>query len=365
MSGNSSHAVTPEPDSGGRKKATRRLLLTLLGLVCFGGLLFFGGFESFNRITHPDYPWLVGAIFGTGTMVFIFAIRWGGIVNSIVGRRVTDVFTYYMYSLSSLVVGAIVPHSVGTIVSKAAALNKFEDISWKKSGASILLDKMFDGFYMVMFSWPLFFLLIGRATVGQVALISLIEFLLVSLLVVINFSLWIRILHWLVAVAVSMVSRFPFLSKNSQLKDVELLANLKELEVLKKKAILRAYFLTGLGQVMLAVRAWLAAKAIGINIISPLDAFVGIGLVQGSILISVTPGALGFADAAWFIALAGAGVPKEIITVFLVAFRIIENLAIMVCWLPLYLYKIWNSEKKSGKIEKETTKVQQGSCDVE
>lgn len=62
------------------KKTPNRLLLTVLGLLCFGGLLYFGGFESFDKVTHPDYQWLVAAILGTGVMIFIFAIRWGGLL---------------------------------------------------------------------------------------------------------------------------------------------------------------------------------------------------------------------------------------------------------------------------------------------
>lgn len=324
-----------------KKSKTGRLLLTLFGLLCFGGLLYFGGFESFDKITHPDMPWLFTAMIGTGLMIFIYAVRWGGIVNSLVGRRVTGNFTYFFYSLSSLALGAVVPHAAGTIIGRVAALNKFEKVSFKLSGVSILLDKMFDGFFMVMFAWPLLFLLIGRATVGQVVIISLVEFVLVTLLVIINYSFWIRMLQAIILVAVKLVTLFPFLKKYSQIQNIEAVYNLKELEVLQRRTVLRAYFLTAFGQVMLAVRAWLAAMAIGLDMITPLDTFVAIGLVQASILISFTPGALGFADAAWFVALAGAGVPKEIIVVFLVAFRIIENLAILVWWLPLYLLKIY------------------------
>ncbi len=340
----SDHPVvdSSEPDRGNLQAGKAgRLLLTLFGLFCFCALLYYGGFESFDKIIHPDYPWLVAAVFGTGLMIFIFSARWGGLVNSIVGCKVTTNFSYFFYSLSSLAMGAVIPYAAGTIIGRAAALKKIEGVSWEKSGASILLDKMFDGFFMMMFSWPLFFLLIGKATVGQVVCISLVEFTLVTLLIIINYSLWIRLLQSFISIAVKLVRRAPFLRGNSQLQNIESIQNLNELDVLQKRTVLRAYFLTAAGQIMLAVRAWLAAMAIGLDMISPLDAFVGIGLVQASILISITPGALGFADAAWFIALAGAGVPKESITVFLVAFRVIENLAILVWWLPSYIYTVW------------------------
>jgi len=327
----------PLPTAG---KNRHRLLLALFGLTCFGGLLYIGDFSSLGKMAHPNYPWLIAALLGTGCMLFVYSVRWGLIVNSLVSRRVTSHLSYFFYSLSSLALGAIVPHTAGTFIGKAAALNKLENISWKNSSISILLDKIFDGFFMVMFSWPFFLLLTGKASTGQVALISCIEFIIASLLIIYNYPLWIRLLQNLLSVGVKITHLLPFLTRISPLQNIAATQNLQELKVLQKKTILQVYFLTAFGQIMLAIRAWLAAMALGIDVISPLDAFVGIGFVQASVLISFTPGALGFSDAAWFITFAAAGVPKEIITVFIIAFRLIENLAIVVWWLPLYFYRM-------------------------
>jgi|MTBAKSStandDraft_1061840.scaffolds.fasta_scaffold01656_17 uncharacterized protein (TIRG00374 family) len=341
-----------QANQGSRKSTIRRVLLTLAGLLCFGGLLYFGGFESFEKVTHPDYRWLIAAILGTGLMMFIFSVRWGVIVDSLVGHRLTNNLTYFFYSLSSLAIGAIVPHTAGTFIGRAAALKKLESVSLKKSAASILLDKMFDGFFMLMCSWPLMLLLLGKSTVNQVALIIIAEFVIISLLIIVHYTLWLRLLKLIVSLAVQFLSLFPFIKKHGQWEKMEALQHLEEWDLLQKRTVLRAYFLTAAGQVMLAVRAWLAAMVVGLGI-TPLDTFIAIGLVQASILISFTPGALGFADAAWFVALAGAGVPKDIIAVFLVGFRIIENVAVVVFWLPLYFFKVWGSKKRSPKKGKE------------
>lgn len=329
---------------GSGKSKVRRILWTLVGLLCFGGLLYFGGLESFDKVSHPDYRWLITAILGTGLMMFIYSVRWGVIVDSLVGHRLTSNLSYFFYSLSSLAIGAVVPHTAGTFIGRAAALKKFENVSLKKSAASILLDKMFDGFFMLMCSWPLMLLLLGKSTVSQVALIIIAEFVIISLLIIVHFTLWMRLLKLIVALAVQFLSQFPFIKKHGQWEKIEALHHLDEWDLLQKKTVLRAYFLTAAGQVMLAVRAWLAAMVVGLGI-TPFETFIAIGLVQASILISITPGALGFADAAWFVALAGAGVPKDIIAVFLVAFRIIEHLAVLVFWLPLYFFKVWGSGK--------------------
>ncbi len=333
-------------EMGTSKTRTIRFMLTLFGLLCFFGLLYFGGFESFGKITEPDYPWLFTAFTGTGMMVYVFAIRWGGIVNSLVGRRVINNINYFFYSLSSLLAGTFIPHTATTTIGKAAALMKFQKVSLQHSGTSVLLDKLFDGFFMLMFFWPILLLITDKVTVRQTALICLLEFVVVTILIVINYSLWLRLLQGIVSGAVRLLVWLPFLKKNKQLNSFSALHKIKELDVLQRHVVLRAYFLTALGQLLLAIRSWLAAMAVGLNMITPLETFIAIGLVQASILISFTPGALGFADAAWFIALESAGVPKEIIAVFLVAHRIIENLAILLCWLPLYLLKIWGNFRK-------------------
>lgn len=247
--------------------------------------------------------------------------------------------------------GAVIPHAAGTFIGRAAALKRFESVSLQKSAASLLLDKIFDGFFMLMFSWPLLLLLMGKATVNQVVVVIITEFIIISLLIIIHYQLWIRLLKLIVALAVKTLALFPIVKKHGQWQKIEAIHQLDEWDVLQKKTVLRAYFLTAAGQIMLAIRAWLAAMVVGLGI-TPFDTFVAIGLVQASMLISITPGALGFADAAWFVALAGAGVPKENVAVFLVAFRIIENLAILVCWFPLYLYKITGHGKKDLQKEK-------------
>lgn len=343
---------------------TQSVFFTMFGLGCFVGLLFIGGFDSFEKITRPSYSWLFAAVIGTGLMVYIYSTRWGGIVNSIVGYKVAGALTYYFYSLSSLVLGTFLPHGAVTTLGRAAVLKKIEGISWKKSGASVLLDKIFDGFFMLMFSWPLLLLLMGKATVNQVVVISMAEFAVISLLVIIHYTLWIQLLKFIIELAVKSLALLPVTKRLGLWRKLEAIHQLDEWDVLQKRIVLRAYFLTAAGQVMLAVRAWMAAMVVGLPI-TPLDTFVAIGLVQASILISLTPGALGFADAAWFIALSGAGVPKDSITVFLVAFRIIENVAILICWLPLYLCKIWNSGRNLERWKKKQKIVQHGTNDVE
>lgn len=325
--------------AGKRKKSS--FLLMILGVLCFVGILYLAGFESFGKITSPDYPWLIAAFGGVGLMVFVFSIRWGGIVNSLVGRREIKRVDYYFYSLSSLLAGTIIPHTASTTIGKAAALMKFEKVSLRHSGASVLLDKLFDGFFMLMFFWPIMLLIAGKVTVKQTALICLIEFMVITVIVVINYSLWIRLLQGIISSAAKLLAYLPFVRRSKQFDNVRALHNIKELDVLQRRPVLRAYFLTALGQLLLAIRSWLAAMAVGLSMITPLETFIAIGFVQASILISFTPGALGFADAAWFIALESAGVPTEIIAVFLVVHRVIENLAILFFWLPLYLYKVW------------------------
>lgn len=326
----------------------RKFYLTLLGFCLFGGIVYFGGLESFRKLSKPNYVWLVCAVISVNVMIFIFACRWGMIANSLAGRKVTTFYNYYFYSLSTLLLGNVLPHTASVVVGRAAALNRFESLPLKSCVASVLLDKLFDGFFMVLLLCPLLLFFLGKATVAGVVVITLLEFLVVTFLIVWNHTMWLLLLHALIRYAVKILRLFPFLRKNKKLQDVEKIDQMDEWNLLKKETVLQTYFLSAFGQLLMTLRAWLASQVVGLGI-GPMEMFICIGLLQASVLISITPGALGFADAAWFVVLARAGVPNDIIVVFLVIFRIVENLAILVCWFPLYLYTIWRSGKKLQK----------------
>lgn len=322
----------------------RKILLTLLGFCLFGGIVYFGGLEAFRKLSQPNYVWLACAVTCVNLMIFIFAYRWGVIANSLAGRKLITFYNYYFYSLSSLLLGNVLPHTASVVVGRAAALNRFASLPLQNGVASVLLDKLFDGFFMLLSLCPLLLFFFGKATVFGVVAISLLEFIVVTVLISWNYAMWLRLLHGMIRYAAKLLRLFPFLRKNKKLESVEEIDQMDEWDLLKKETVLQAYFLSAFGQLLMTLRAWLASQVVGLGI-GPMEIFICLGLLQASVLISITPGALGFAEAAWFVVLARAGVPKDIISVFLVVMRIIENIAMMLFWLPMYFYSIWKQQE--------------------
>ena len=255
----------------------RKLAFLVLGLAIFAGLIYYGGFDSLKKITTPNPYWLASAMLGTGIMLFIYSTRWAVIAKSLSSKAPSAKGSYFLYSLSSLAIGNIIPHAASVIMGRAAALYKFHNISLQKSTASVLIDKVFDGFFMIIFTWPLLLLLSGYASVNQVAGICLFEFCIITPLIFLNYKAWLSILCRLISFSARIVSGFPLIGRLDRLKDLQELSQLQELQVLQKDTVLRAYLLSAIGQVMMALRAWLAAQVVGLEI-GPLETFIAIGL---------------------------------------------------------------------------------------
>lgn len=332
-----SNLPSPKSSQPPDRARLKQFVLLFIGLAGLAGVIFLGGFASLQKLSHPDYAWLVAAIFGVGVMVYAFSLRWGMIVNSLTGYKVTDGITYFFYALSSLTFASFTPHVVGAVVGKAVALHKIEKISLKKSSVSVLFDKFFDGILMLLLTWPFFLLVFKWVTVAQVACICLAELCLAALLLIFGYSQWVRLLQACLVLSKKWLGWVPFVGKRWQQGPVY---DLQAISILEKKVVLRAYCLTIIGLVLLTLRGWFAAMAFGLDMITPLDVFIGIGLVQLSVFLSCTPGSLGFSDGAWFIAFSAAGVSSEFITVYIVASRVIEHIAIFVWFFCVYIFRL-------------------------
>lgn len=316
--------------------------LTLLGVAIFGILVYVGGWESLHKVARPNLFWLAGVVACVALTLFIFSARWGVLANGLAGRRVASTFDLYFYAVSSLALGILVPQTASVVVVRSVALNRLVRISLQRSIASVLLDKLFDAFFMLLFAWPAMLLSLKLVTLPQVVLISLLEFGVVSALIVGRYTLWLRLMQRLVSLAVVLLGRVPFLKGIERRKAVERLEHLEEWDVLQRRTVLWAYWLTVAGQVMMALRSWMIAQAVELAI-TPWAAFVGVALAQASLLIAITPGGMGIVEGAWYIVLAGADIPTDTVAAFLVAHRVFRSMAVALTWLVMHLLRLINN----------------------
>lgn len=328
-----------ENDKHRTRPSWRKAALTLLGLAIFGALICIGGADSLHKITRPDPFWLLGGSSVVALMLLTFTTRWRILTDRLANQQVTDLFTYYFYALSSLMLGVFIPQTAGMVASRTAALNRLENIPLGKSLTSVLFDKLFDGFMVVMFVWPGLLLILDITTLPQATAIALVEFGLVSALITMRYELWLRLVQGMVSAGRAVIKHIPLLRRVNRWKSLERLDDLEGWHMLERDTVLSAYWLTAAGQGLMVLRSWMFAQAVGLDI-SLMGAFIGIALAQVSLLLAITPGALGTVEAAWYLALAGAEVAPESIVTFLVAHRLFQTAALALTWLVVYLVKV-------------------------
>jgi uncharacterized protein (TIRG00374 family) len=306
-----------------------------LGLALFAALVYLGGGDSLDKIVHPHPIWALGSLISVALMVYIFAFRWKIMAEAIAERSVAPSDQFFFYAISSLALGVLAPQTISVIVVRATALVQFGRMTLKRSVFSVLFDKLFDAFYMTIFVWPTLLFLADLVTFEQVIVILAGEYILVSVVLFLNYQMWLRLLQRLVSSAFGGLKYLPVIGKIRRLQS----ANFNDLDIwraLRRSTVFKAYVLTGAGQVATMFRSWMIAKAVGVDV-EPTVIFVGIALAQAGLLLSITPNGLGITDGAWFLLLAEVDVPSDAIAVFLVAHRLFEAIAIGVTWLLVYL----------------------------
>jgi uncharacterized protein (TIRG00374 family) len=332
---NESTNTTNTPPRRNRLKVARRVVSLLVGLLIVGFLISRIGVEEILRSIQPDVGLLLLGALAIDVMIGIFALRWSILANSLSTSGKISAFNCFFYSISSLAAGLLFAQSASLIVVRAGALNRFENMPLPRSLASVLIDKLFDLSYIVLFIVPTMLFLFKVVTIEQAFWIALALFAAVSLLIVFRYGLWSRSIQWLILTAVKIMRRLPLLKNLRLLDQLEKFENLQALELLQQSTISRAYWLTALGEIALVLRSCLIAQAVGLDV-SPLAIFMGITLTQMSLLIALTPGGLGITEAAWYIALESAHVDSGAIGVFLIAHRVFQSATIAVTWFILY-----------------------------
>lgn len=318
-------------------KFWRRLALNLLGLGIFAILIYWGGLDKLDHLVRPQWSYIGLAALAIAFMLFIFAWRWSLLATQIAGHRLASPFDFYFYNVSSLAMGQLVPQTASVFVLRSLALTKLGDISLPNSVLSVILDKLFDLFVVIMFLSPALLLVSHILDLQQASMFALIIAGCVSVIVFAKPRWWIISMAGLVKIGIMLTRHIPFLKRFVQLGSVNW-------EQIPSRTVTHTYALTLLGHCAVILRAWLIAQAVGLDV-SILAIFIGIALAQASLFIAFTPGGLGIFESAWFIALSQANVEPEVITAFLVAHRVFQSLIIAGLWFLLYLIMLYRNTK--------------------
>lgn len=313
----------------------RNLVLSLLGIALFVGMLYVSGVDNLPAVLHPDPVISLMTGGAIALQLFMFSERWRTITNGLVESNSATAFDQYFYALSSRAMGQFLPQTASIVVVRSTMLNQFHGIPLQKGIVSVLFDKLYDLFMVILLVGPVLLLISGMASTAQAFAISLIGVGIVSVIIIMRYDWWLRGMLGLVRLVRAMIRRMPFLRRVNYVEKLDQLDNLAQWKLLRHPTVLRAYGLTIVGQLLMVLRTWLIAQAIGVDI-SGATAFLAVALAQGSILIAITPGSLGMMEASWYAVLEVNNVPSEDIAAFMVAHRIFTIISLAVSWLVVY-----------------------------
>jgi uncharacterized protein (TIRG00374 family) len=310
-----------------------RLITLLLGLVIFAGVIALSGDDSLRKLGHLRPLWLIAAGGGVGLMLWLFSWRWRVIAEALAGRALGSPISFFFYSVTASATSLFMPQTANLLVVRTAMLNRFAGLPLAPAGASVLLDKLFDLLPVAILTPPALALIVFDLPLHTMLIVILIEIAAAALLIRRYHALYPKAITLVLHVTAGAARRVPFLKR---LKALHRLETVEEADRLQGRAIQAAALLTLTGTLAMLLRSWLIAQTVGLGI-SPPQLVAGLALAQASLIVAMTPGALGTLELGWYVGLSAAGVPDERIAPFLIAHRVLQSAFVLLLYAVSYL----------------------------
>jgi uncharacterized protein (TIRG00374 family) len=300
---------------------TYRRVLSILGVLIFGAILYYGGMEALRRLARVNLLYLGCAFVSAGLAAFVTSARWGLIVDSLEGSARRSRLQYFYYVMMGKISSTFVSQYVGDYGVRPLALKASGSASMGHAFYSVLLDRMFDLALSLLFLGP------GLLYIG--GLISP-EVVMVLVLLLVG-GYWVvsarnhHLLSDLMAVAVRALggigSSIPLLGGVFGKLASTLEGARAGFEEVGRRCITTANVLTLGRYLAMAMRAYFIAVALNLSIPFWLI-FLAVGLVRFTLLLAVAPGRLGVLEVGWYGILALGGIQSSTIIPFLLGLRL-------------------------------------------
>lgn len=303
-----------------RRKAYRRVL-SVLGILIFGAILYYGGVEALRQVARVNPLYLACAFIAAALAAFVTSVRWGLIVDALEGHRAHSKLQYFYYVMMGKMSSTFVSQYVGDYGVRPLALKASSDTSMGRAFYSVVLDRFFDLVLSLLFLIP-GLLYLGRLISPEV-LALLITLLVGGYWVVIarNHHLVSHLLGLVAGAAGRLSSRMPRLGGVLDRVTSTLEGAQTGFEQVGRTCINSANLLTLCRYLAMSFRAYFLSLALGLSIPFWLI-FLAVGLVRFALVFAVAPGRLGVLEVGWYGVLALGGVEASAILPFLIALRV-------------------------------------------
>jgi uncharacterized protein (TIRG00374 family) len=305
-------------------KARRNQILSwvinLAGVLVFGLILYRGGIEAWQQIVQSDWRYVLAAFVVTMLWNMAAAYRWSLLANQLVGREICSFRYFFTYQMLGMLVGQIVPVTVGMLGARPVALSLSQEISLKRSALSVFLDKLFDLILAVLLVTPVVLYLVGWierpvafAIMGIIVTIGVV-------LVAWQYEGALRLMGRVVSRLVKPVSRVPVIGSRLARRVPQQLDRLSTETLVRNRLAAQAFLLTVVLYSLLSVRLLFIAEGLQLEIPGYLLA-MGVCVTQLAVVFSVTPGSLGFLEGGWWAVLSLAGLTMDQFATFVIGRR--------------------------------------------
>jgi uncharacterized protein (TIRG00374 family) len=298
-----------------------RRVLSALGIVIFGAVLYYGGVEALRQVARVNPLYLACTFVAAALAALVTSVRWGLIVDALEGRRAHSKLQYFYYVMMGKMSSTLVSQYVGDYGVRPLALKASSDTSMGRAFYSVVLDRFFDLALSLLFLIPGLLYLGGLISPQVLAL--LITLLVGGYWAVIakNHHLVSHVLGLLAGGVSSMSTRIPRLRGVLAQVTRTLEGAQTGFEQVGRTCINSANLLTLCRYLAMAFRAYFLSLALGLSIPFWL-VFLAVGLVRFALVFAVAPGRLGVLEIGWYGVLALGGVETSAILPFLIALRV-------------------------------------------
>ena len=294
--------------------------INLAGLLILVLILYLGGVEAWQQIIEGDWRYVLAAFASTLLWNLVAAYRWQLIANRVAGTEICPYRYFVMYHMIGMLVGQVVPITVGMLGARPVALSLSQKISLRRSALSVFLDKLFDLILALLLVVPIGLYLAGwierPLAFGMIGAVILVSILLIAW----QFERAVQLTGQVGTRLAQPLARLPRIGRRLVQRLPQQLDRLSSETFLHNSTAVRAFLLTLVMYALLAVRHVFIAQALHLEIPWYLLA-MGVAVTQLTLIFAVTPGSLGFLEAGWGAVLGLAGLTLDQITTFVIGRR--------------------------------------------
>jgi len=288
----------------------KHIFYYILGIIIIIPILIYIDIDKIRRIPHLQIGFLFLSFVFTVFLNFLDAIRWAILTNELKGHKVCSYVTYIKTYAFSASLGKFVSQLGGLFIARPVIMKKLFSLDYKSSAISIFIEKVADFYFiLILFVNSLIYFLFDFES-----------YITIGILIFSFFLGWIIYYHF--AYLIEKLA-FKVLNKYSRVRNkmIPTQLSINKTDFSKVKSHKKIGILSIGRYIPLFFRIIFLVKAINLSI-EPLVFLFGLPISQLSLIISITPGALGFLEGGWLAVFSIAGIEKSTTGIFLIAQRI-------------------------------------------